>query len=515
MRGALLTLVVAALVATACTDSSDSADSVSDSTATGAGTPTDPAVDLTLTADTAILRATVHERFQSYNVEMVEVTGGNFWAPYDAGSNQEERPPIDLGSERLRNLARELGPAYVRVSGTWANSTYFDTDGSTGGTPPEGFNAVLTTDQWDGVDAFAKAVDGEIVTSFASSPGTRDENGVWQPDPARSVLEFSRDNGISLAAAEFYNEPSLNLGVIGTYDAEAFGRDFATFEALATEVLPSMQIVGPGAVDDETPLLGTAPVIAAGDMLEQVSPAFDAFSYHFYPKVSERCSSDEGPETALSGEFLSRVEADSTFYEGLRDIYEPGVPMWITETAQAACGGDRWASTYIDVFRYLDQMGRLASGDDDVVFHNTLAASDYGLIDEDGFEPRPTYWAALLWQRLMGQRSLTLGVETPVEDLALYGHCTGGADDGSVSYLAINLSETESREVAATDGSDLYLLTSDDLGSEEILLNGEILAATEEGTVPEIVSGTVEGTITMPPTSVAFVVDTDAAGVCA
>ena len=25
---------------------------------------------------------TVDERFQSYNIEMVEVTGGRFWAPY-------------------------------------------------------------------------------------------------------------------------------------------------------------------------------------------------------------------------------------------------------------------------------------------------------------------------------------------------------------------------------------------------------------------------------------------------
>ena len=27
----------------------------------------------------------VDDRFQSYNVEMVEVTGGRFWAPYEKG----------------------------------------------------------------------------------------------------------------------------------------------------------------------------------------------------------------------------------------------------------------------------------------------------------------------------------------------------------------------------------------------------------------------------------------------
>ena len=35
------------------------------------------------------------------------------------------RPPIDLTNRRLRAMAGALGPAYVRISGTWANTTYF------------------------------------------------------------------------------------------------------------------------------------------------------------------------------------------------------------------------------------------------------------------------------------------------------------------------------------------------------------------------------------------------------
>ena len=92
----------------------------------------------------------VSERYQSYNVEMIEVTGGRFWKPYrpapgdvvqqgappdaapgadtPSGMNADlyqYRPPIDLSNARLRKLAAALGPAYVRVSGTWANTTYF------------------------------------------------------------------------------------------------------------------------------------------------------------------------------------------------------------------------------------------------------------------------------------------------------------------------------------------------------------------------------------------------------
>ena len=73
-------------------------------------------------------RGTVDERFQSYNVEMVEVTGGRFWAPYrDEGKASEPtaastlavpgidpslfrtRQPIDLSNPRLRKLAAGIG----------------------------------------------------------------------------------------------------------------------------------------------------------------------------------------------------------------------------------------------------------------------------------------------------------------------------------------------------------------------------------------------------------------------
>src|ERR1019366_3899858 len=102
---------------------------------------------------------TVSERFQSFNVEMVEVTGGRFWAPYKSGTGAKDkapganlatpgidpslfrtRAPIDLANPRLRKLAAALGPSYVRVSGTWANSSYFqDNDEPPLKVVPDGF----------------------------------------------------------------------------------------------------------------------------------------------------------------------------------------------------------------------------------------------------------------------------------------------------------------------------------------------------------------------------------------
>ena len=101
----------------------------------------------------------VDERLMSYNIEMTEVTGGTFWKAYTAeqiaGTAEfptvtaftdvtampelvEYYPPIDLHNKRLRELAKQLGPAWVRVSGTWATKTYYDFDGTAGGKAPEG-----------------------------------------------------------------------------------------------------------------------------------------------------------------------------------------------------------------------------------------------------------------------------------------------------------------------------------------------------------------------------------------
>src|SRR6266849_105740 len=118
---------------------------------------------------------TVDERFQSYNVEMVEVTGGRFWKPYgpnasDVGSDlYAYRAPIDLTNSRLRMLAGALTPAYVRVSGTWANTTYFADSDNVPSAPPDGFSGILTHQQWRRVVDFSRAVGARIVTSFAIS----------------------------------------------------------------------------------------------------------------------------------------------------------------------------------------------------------------------------------------------------------------------------------------------------------------------------------------------------------
>ena len=471
----------------------------------------------------------VDERFQSYNVEMVEVTGGRFWAPYraaaaapDPGTQKPSvpgidpgafrmRPPTDLGNPRLRALAAALGPAYVRVSGTWANSTYFhDSDGPAPAAPPAGFGGVLTRAEWRGVVEFAKAVTAKVVTSFAVSPGVRDRTGLWTPGQMQRLLAYTSSIGGRVAAAELFNEPNMAEmgGAPKGYDAAAYGRDFRVFLPSIRKAAPGLLVLGPGSVG-EGGLLAGFPGLKSEDMLAAAGPGLDAFSYHFYGGVSKRCAAMGGAgqtttDAALSDDWLSRTETDARFYAALRDRFEPGRPLWLTETGETACGGNPWASTFVDSFRYLEQLGRLAKMGVQVVAHNTLAASDYALIDEETLEPRPDYWAALLWRRLMGTTVLEAG-PSPEAGVHVYAHCLAGKP-GGVAMLAVNTDRSASRAVTVEVRGERYALTSaEGLLSHSVELNGKALVLGKDGALPAIEGvPTQAGPVTLPPASIAF-----------
>ena len=455
---------------------------------------------------------TVDPRFQSYNIEMIEITGGRFWKPYRsqpdalappprpgsgmASNLYQYRSPIDLSDMRLRKLAAALAPAYMRVSGTWANSTYFADQDNPPPAPPAGFNGVLTRQQWRGVVDFSQAVDARIVTSFAVSPGARDAAGAWTPDQAGRLLAYTSAAGGHIAAAEFMNEPNLAEmgGAPPGYDAAAYARDFGIFHAFLKQRTDKALILGPGTV-------GEAAI--ASDLLASSGSVIDAVSYHYYGALSERCSGKSAPETALSEKWLSGTDRTLAFYQNLRDKFEPGKPIWLTETADAACGGNPWAASFLDTFRYLDQLGRLARAGVQVVMHNTLAASDYGLLDERTLQPRPKYWGALLWRQLMGTIVLDAGVLLQ-SGLHVYAHCQRGMP-GGVALLAINTDRDAPHALTLPTASVRYTLDAANLLDERVRLNGRPLALTAKDELPAIAGApAAAGTVTFAPATITF-----------
>ena len=484
----------------------------------------------------------VDERYQSYNVEMVEVVGGEFWRPYntmdslpasaststyDISQKNEQLyrklPPINLADKRLRNLAKGLAPAYVRVSGTWANATYFqDNDRPPIAKAPEGFVNVLTRSQWKGVIDFIKATDGKLVTSFAVSNGVRDDRGVWTPKEAQKIVNYTKSLGGEIAGAELFNEPNIPTagGAIDTsYGASNFAKDVAVFNAWASKVVPDMLVLGPGNAMEGLPdvnleqigMKAGMKVLTTQEMMTaEPKPVFDVFTYHFYGAISMRMvrsgPASIKPENALDSAWLHRTDIVADYHIGLRDKYLPGKPIWITETAQAAAGGDPYAVTYLDCFRYLYQLGTLAQKGLQVIMHNTLVASEYSLIDQDTHLPKPNYWAALLWQRLMGTEVYDAGTGAP--GVYLFAHNWKG-HQGGITLLVINTNKTAA-PITIPSNAEQFTLTAKELQDTTVQLNGQALQLAANDELPSFKGQAIEaGEVQLPSTSITFITFAD------
>jgi hypothetical protein len=276
-----------------------------------------------------------------------------------------------------------------------------------------------------------------------------------------------------------------------------------------------MLTVGPGSIGEGLPGLDSNNLGSSSEMhilttdammTAEPKPAFDVFSYHYYGAASMRMM-QSGPfsiqaENALTEAWLRKTDTVADYYVGLRNKYLPGKPIWITETAQAAAGGDPYAATYLDCFRYLYQLGSLAQKGVQVIMHNTLSASEYSLVDQGTHLPKPNYWAALLWAKLMGTEVYDAGKGEP--GVYLFAHNTKGNKDGR-TVLIINTNK-KTATVNLPANAEQYTLTSKELQGTTVELNGQELKLTTNDELPVINGKKIKsGNVELPPTSISFI----------
>ena len=498
--------------------------------------------------DLQVIR-TVDPKLASYNVEMTEVTGGTFWKAYtDAqidGTEQVPPPdfskgmgamhqwydPIDTTNPRLIKLAKELGSCWVRVSGTWATRTYYDFDG-TG--MPEGYNNHLRKEQWINLCNFVKAVGGKLMISVANCDGLHSHDEPWNPSQAKLIFDLSREQGCPIEAVEFVNEPNM-LNVTGfpkDYTAADFRRDQDIFHKWVRENYPECAIVGPSDTDpgamsvdaDGNPhpwanntgmdTAGIAAVMAycsTAELMDGCTEPLDVFSYHYYNGISERMapmmpSAFTPYEGCMSEQYLGMAGLSARSFASYRDKYCPGGEMWVTESGDAGAGGHTWASTYAEVIRTLNEIGSFATVTNGVIFHNTLASSDYGWLKHGTFVPRPSYFAVLLWKKLMGNTVFDSG-EAIREGAHVFCHDRADGKAGKC-YLVINNSWTETTTVELPKEAEVYALTGNgSMRSRTMLLNGKELVLGENDGLPELQGVAVPaGKLEVQPGGCTFIV---------
>jgi hypothetical protein len=465
-----------------------------------------PAVATAATLDGRHSQAigSVSPRFLSFGFDISQLT--------ERGSGS----PIDFTRPQLMRLARALAPAYVRYSGTKIDETFYDATGVLGAHPPAPYKYVLGRSEWDAANRFAARAGLGVIVGINGGPGPRKPDFTWSADNARALLERARSIGLSPAVVSFGNEPNLAVygsGMPGSYSAADYRRDVEAFLELRAEVAPRSTFIGPGpffTTGAERAIAGAALGPDVSAIMPLLGPLYDGVSYHQYPGFgdSAKCAGlqPRPPTDPLAAEFLDRVNGALAYMTALRNAHAPGKPLWVDEFGNTACGGVvGYSNTFAASFYYLNALGTMARGGVQVATRWTLAGPQpYALVDDATLTPRPDYWAALLWRRLMGTTVLKPVVAGAPATLRTYASCTPGPNGGTTT-LALNTDRGQATHVKVSGPARAYVVTGQ-LGSEQDSLNGEALALSPSGELPALASAPLQpGRLTLPPASYAFI----------
>ena len=146
-------------------------------------------------------------------------------------------------------------------------------------------------------------------------------------------------------------------------------------------------------------------------------------------------------------------------------------------------------------------MGVLAQKGVQVVMHNTLAASDYALLDSETFAPRPSFWAAVLWRKTMGEVVLAPPSGAP-DGVRVFAHCLRGKP-GGVALLALNTSDHAASLPLAARGTG-WTLTAEPLDSRNVLVNGKAPQLDPSGRLRGLQAQRIGGALGVPAKAIVF-----------
>jgi heparanase 1 len=484
-----------------------------------------------VTVDLAAPAATVAPEFLSFAIDMSQVVGGKWWDPaaagVETGSGTVAATQLDFNRVRLDRMVQALKPAYLRVGGSESDKAYYALDGALPTEPPPGFESVLTRERFDDVLDFAQRNGLPLVFTLNAGPGNRTPEGAWDGSNAAALMRYAATRGAPAAVYELGNE--LNIfwfvhGLGAQVRPRQYTSDLLEARRLIGSYSPNSKLGAQGSAI--CPILGEPLGLLFGYLPDYLraggGDVVDIVSWRYYPQQSRRgpiASRRASPARLLSPDALDEAGYWARKMNGWRDRYAAGRPVWLAETGNAQFGGEPGLSdAYLGGLWWLDELGLLAREGQQVVVRQTLAGSDYGMIDPETLDPRPDYWNSVLWKRLMGREVYAVDVTGDRSGrLRAYAHATPGPA-GSVTVLLINLDPARAATVSLLQfaGSPyaLFCLDASDLYGRELRLNGAPLALGADGALPlsadEGLNGAeprdASGQITLAPLTYAFVV---------
>lgn len=454
------------------------------------------------------------EAFVSASIDTSLIVGGYWWeggSGSKRGLGTERIEPLNLAEPTLIYLARQLGLGYLRIGGTEADRLYYRIKKKKKNRLPEGYGYALDYRRWKQINRFCAAIGTCFFMTLNAGPGSRGKDAEWKRKNARSLIRRSSRRHKSAAVWELGNEVNAYLlfhGLKNYISPRRYASDIAELHRIVRKEKAG-KVAGPATA--LWPLVGEFPPFLR-PFLKTMNAPLDILTWHYYPQQSSRCpvaSRRARPHTLLNPHRLDELGKYARRVSMLAESYVPNAEVWLGETGHAQCGGEPGISDrFVSSLWWLDSLGQLALSGHRQVVRQALVGGDYGLLDQGSFEPRPDYWATLLWNKNMGRDVYQVGgIGTPKVRFYLHGHIEL---KGAFTLLVLNLDPRRSARVRLPGNLPPVrrelLVTAEDLLSDAPLLNSKSLKLQKDGSLPELGAKPCKAAheIEMPPGSWGF-----------
>ena len=437
-----------------------------------------------------------------------------------------DRPLLPL-APRLRDLAR-AGPTYLRVGGAAGDCIYWNVSNNVAlPLPPpsarcanEGPRRVASRQTVDELLQLCDAAGVLLVLGLNSADGRSKNHRAWDPAHTTALLRYLASHPLrgAVAGFELGNEPRSEKYGFRLTGAE-LGRDIVMLRGLVAAAFGGSAgqpeghggqgsgglpiLVGPDQDQDQDCIVPHQAGVCAPCLLdwcwkdtqgciETARPALAAVTFHYYPL--KQGLPYNGSQLLMEPALLDKVHQRVAPYAQLAAAAEEGqsaLPVWLGEGASAGHGGiDNVSNSFESGFWYLDELGLLAKLGVSVMCRQQISADGYGLVTK-ALVPMPDFFTAILHKRLLGTTVLNATVlKTDSTDdgmVRVYAHC-GRNGSGTVALSFVNLLgspvELTLPAVMATVPRQEWHLSAQALSSRTMMLNGEALELTADGTLP-------------------------------
>ncbi|CAG2214525.1 HPSE [Mytilus edulis] len=506
--------------------------------------------------DTDNVIQTIPDRFLSVTIDTAQIQAN--WAT------------LNFSFPKIQRLAEGLAPCYLRVGGSSADFLQFnpgvqrENNMKRSGDEYLKFrpykkrnipfedtleiqklkNFTMSGKQWDELNHFVEVVGWDLIFDLN---GLLRQDGLWLPDNAKLLMDYTSQKGYKIAGWELGNEPDAWTNIGYRITASQHAKDYRLLHTILNQYSQwkNSTVIGPSTTGkpDVWRNLGyningsqhAADYRVLHSILDQypqwrnslvIGPSVTMMS-NIYTYMYLKDYYGHGPDMTVAKfmdpKLLDSLKHQIKLAQGLAPYPKYG-KVWLGETSSAWGGGAAGLSDrYVAGFMWLDKLGVSASLGIEVVIRQDFYGNNYGLIDPKTLDPNPDLWSSFLFKILVGKSVLNVTIDDKSGNVRMYAHCTNtkrtNYKPGSITLYGMNL-RTEPTTVTFPQFKPdikLYLYMLEPVGkeglkSQTVALNGKTLKVSPDLTMSQVtdIPEIVNGTFTFPQQSYGFIVISDA-----